>query len=150
METGSYRSRKIDWSKLRVTKVPMTFYSDIGYGTGCGADCLSLLTGENPLRLQTKSGHYPDKYMLKILKQHGIDAYKLTKSNLTNTPNVVYNLDDRHVILACQLLQKATASWMIFFRRQIWHNFEATKAEFYSLINFPILSAYCLHSNKWK
>jgi hypothetical protein len=150
METGSYHSRKIDWSKLRVTKVPMTFYSDIGYETGCGANAISLLTGVDPLRLQTKSGHYPDKYMLKILKQHGIDAYKLTKSNLTNTPNVVYKLDDRNVILASQLLQKGTASWFVWYRKQIYHNFEVTKNNFYDLFNFPIVSLFCLYSKKWK
>jgi hypothetical protein len=150
MESGSYKQKKIDFSQLRVTKVPMTFYSDIGFEFGCGASALALLCGINPLILQTKSGHYSDRYMIATLKQHGIDAYKITKSNLTNYSSIVYKLDDRHVILACQLLQKATASWAIWYRKQIYHNFEVSKVNFFDLVNFPVCSMFCLYKPSWK
>lgn len=104
MENGSYKSRKIDWTKLQVNKLPITIFSEVG--CGCGANALSLLLGKSPREFAIKSDHYSDEYMLRVLKKYGISATKITKSNLTNTSEIIYKLDDRHVILASQLLRK--------------------------------------------
>ena len=150
MKNGTY-NRKINWETFKVKKFPIHIFDVIENSLmGCGANALATILGKSPETLKTKNNHYPDSFMLKHLKKNGIKCVEITKSNLTNNKKATANLDDRNVILSSHLMAKGDASWLVSFGGNIIHNHEITKCNYWQLLNFPIISAYCLIHPDWK
>jgi hypothetical protein len=149
MKNGTYNQR-INWEKFKVKKFPIHLFDVIENSLmGCGANALATILGDNPESFKTKDNHYPDSFMLKHLRKNGIKCFEITKSNLTNTKKAVLKLDDRNVILSSHLMAKGDATWLINFGNNTIHNQEITKCNYWQLINFPIISAYCLIHPSW-
>ena len=148
--------RSTDFSKLILDKFPATLYDALSYSQeGCGANALAMLTGIHPSKikkLNKNKNHFPDSFMLKFLRKHGFKIYKITKCNLSkrNTGgNLNYQIKDNHLLLCSHLLKKNEATWVIYWNGIQYHNFELAKCDFWSLINFPISTAYVLYKDEW-
>jgi len=155
MENGKYTKKLVNFKKITLKKfTPCLYASPIYSMMGCGANTISLLTGVNPYQVVQENknrSHYSDRFMLRQLKKHGITAKKITKCNLTakNKNNLSYNLKENHLLMISQLMKKNEASWMVYWNGICYHNFELTRADFWNILNFPIISAYCLYNPKW-
>jgi len=156
MENGKYTKKPINFQKLLLKKFTPCLYNVTEYSrAGCGANAISVLTGEYPYKVVEENKHrnnYSDTFILKKLKKHGISAKKLTKCDLTNKSldsDNSFAVSDNHLLLVCQLMRKNEATWSVYWNGLCFHNFELTRADFWTLMNFPIISAYCLHSAKW-
>lgn len=151
MENGKYGNSNTDFSKIAIDKFSATMF-DVGRFSrvGCGANALALLTGVNPskiLSLNRNRNHFSDRFMLDFLRQRSFRAFRITKCNLThkNTDYEMGQIADNHLLLASQLLKPNEASWVVYWGGIQYHNFELSKASFWSLLNLPIVSAYVLY-----
>ena len=150
MKNGTYIQR-INWEKLKVNRFPVFLFDSFENALmGCGANTLATILGKPPALFRKKDSHYPDSFMLKHLRKNGIKCVEITRSNLTNNKKPALNLDERNVILSSHLMSRGEASWLINFGGNAIHNHEITKCNYWQLINFPIVSAYCLTHPDWK
>jgi hypothetical protein len=156
MENGKYGSSNTKFTKLTLDRFDASMFDAIKYmRTGCGANALALLTGKHPARvsrLNKHRNHFSDRFMLAFLRKHGFKTFKITKCNLTsrNTDFEMGQLSDNHLMLMSQLLKPNEASWVVYWNGIQYHNFELSKANFWNLLNLPIISAYVLYKNEWK
>ena len=111
-----------------------------------------MLTGIKPeiTGQGVRSGNYTDSFMLKFLRKHKISAYQVSQANLSNKSVWKYTINDEHVILISMLVKKRESTWMLIYNDTVFHNFESTKMDTYSMFNFPIVSMYILHKQQWK
>jgi len=153
MKIGKYGPGNTDFTKLTVSKLPIHLFNTIDNSAkGCGATCLSLLTGVHPsvISKRIKKGNYTDSFMLKFLRKHKISAYQVNQANLSNTKAWRYTIKDNHVILFSILVKKKECTWMVCYNDATFHNFEIMKMDPYSMFNFPIVTMYILHKKQWK
>lgn len=160
METGKYQKEKdkvIDFTKYSVDKFPLHLWDNTIYKyVSCGANALGLLTGFDPINLDTshnkiyKSDHYSDDFMINLLRVEKFQVIKLTKANLTNPPQIGYPIKSNHILLVSQLFAKQIASWSVLWNDLIFHNFEVKKLMPFDFLNWPILSAYVLFKKGWR
>jgi len=149
MHVGNYHDYK-NFDALRVEKFPITLWDRIKYSqAGCGANVLSNILGESPLKFKKSNNHYPDSYMVKQLRKHGVSCHKITQSNLTNTKEAYLKLDDRNVLMFCLLLKRGEGSWGLLYNQTFYHNQESSQLHVWNLINSPIKSLFCLHKKEW-
>lgn len=158
MENGSYGNANTDFRTLVVDRLPIHCFDSYRYsGVGCGANALALLTGINPLVIQSVNkgkAHYSDQFMRKYLRKFGISSYKMTKCNLTGRTNKEANelmgyIGPNNVMLASQLIKRNEASWFLYWNGTSYHNFDLDRANFATLLNFPIITSYVLYNAKW-
>lgn len=152
MKNGKYGPGNTNFDKLKVKRLPLYFYNTVDYSkAGCGATCISALTGENPFSVATKvkKGNFTNSFMVKTLRKHGISVYEVNKANLTNQSDFKHKLSDQHVVLFSSLITKKNESWIISNNGVLLHNFEIIKADFYTLLSFPITSAFVLYKKEW-
>ena len=116
---------------------------------GCGACALALLTGTPPAMIAARNGdtHYPDKFMVRFLRQYQFDVLKLTLCNLSMTKSEISN---EHVLLVSQLFAKNEATWGVIFQGMFYHGFRSYKLDSISFLNKPVLSAYVVVHPRWK
>lgn len=153
MKIGKYGPGNTDFSKLRVRHLPIHIFNTTrSTPPGCGASCLSMLTGIKPeiTGQGVRGGNYTDSFMLKFLRKHKISAYQVSQANLSNKSVWKYTINDEHVILISMLVKKRESTWMLIYNDAVFHNFESTKMDTYSMFNFPIVSMYILHKQQWK
>ena len=158
MENGTYGNAITDFRKLTLKKFPASLYNPITFGmNGCGANALSLITGKHPAEIKAKNkhkDHFPDSFMVKYLRNNGVTPFKITKCNLTGRTKKEHSdlfgyITNDNLLLVSQLLKKNEASWGVYWGGLWFHNFELSRTDFMSLLNFPIVSAYCLYNPKW-
>lgn len=150
MKPGRYGPGNTDFSKLRVSKFPLHLFNKTDFANcGCGPNALALLTGVNPRDIRGKD-HASDRFMVDFLRRHGISVYEITKANLTRDKKISYNITDQNVILSSLLLRKAESSWFVFQNSYSFHNFSITATNIFDLINWPIMSQYCLWHPSWE
>ncbi len=152
---GDYNDKPIQFAELSTSRFPINLFDSLTYGrSGCGATALAALTGISPIRIMTMvpSGNYTEEFMTRFLRLAGLRVNKLTKAGLTGLQPeaLIKNLNETHVVLFRQLMRKQEASWLITWGGIVWHNFEATTASFYNLLNFPLLSALVISNPSWK
>jgi len=149
MKKGHYTTRPVDYSKYTQNKVVFHWYDSYQYeGVGCGATALSLLTGVSPSRYaaKVKNKSYPDKFMLQELRKNGFKCIEITQCRVSNHKNniIKHSIASNHLILTSQLFAKNEASWLVSWNSNTFHNFIHTSSSFYTLLNFPVLTAYIL------
>ena len=153
MKTGKYGPGNTNFDKLKVKRLPLHFYNAVDYSkAGCGSTALALLTGDNPFVIATKvkKGNFTDSFMKKYLRKHGISVYEVNKANLTRNSEWKHSLQDNHVVLFSALVRKKDSSWFLAYNKDVlFHNFEVIKADFYTLLSFPITSAFVLYKKEW-
>ncbi len=143
MEDGDYK-KKIDFSKFHVFKFrPSLYASPYNSLYGCGGAALALLSDTDPLTIPSQPT-WPDSYMINFLKKKGFQVQKLTKYNIANRPGVTNPLTKNHLLLISMMFRRREASWVVYFDRMLYHNFEITELQPLDFINLPIVSAYML------
>ena len=151
MELGKYGPGNTNFAKYQTKKFPLHLFNAKDYpNVGCGASCLSLLTGVDPMALRGKNGHFSDNYMINYLRKNKISVFQINQANLTNQKQWEYKIDDRNIILYSSLIRKKEASWFITYGGFIFHNFVISPAHYINFLASPLLSMYCLWSNKWE
>lgn len=162
MENGNYFNVSTDFSKFRVTKfTPHMFFPDTFSSCGCGQNTLALLTGIDPFKikkqltdkgiLKNEVSHTSDAQMVKYLKQKKFRVLPITKAEMTpNRYFIASKIDSSNVILLSALFLKNEASWGILYDQTFYHNFQATQTSTLTLLNHPILTAYCLFHENWR
>ena len=152
MHNGKYIKNSTNFQKYTSKKFSPHLFNKSAYKlAGCGANALSLITGENPFDISEKNkhkDHYSDEFMIKHLRKNKFKVFTLNKCNLTNREtNVTYHVRENHIILMSQLFLKKEASWLVSWNDLVFHNFEIAPLDPFSLINCPIISAYVLYKN---
>jgi hypothetical protein len=149
MLNGKYKINQVDFSKLTSKKFSPHLYDILTHSTiGCGANALSLITGVPPhkfVKQNRRRNHYSDSFMIRNLRKSGFKVYTLNKCNLTNRETAVkYKIQDNHILLMSQLFLKKEASWTVSWNSLMFHNFEVSRLDPFSIINCPIVSAYII------
>jgi len=154
MKKGHYTTRSIDYSKYTQSKVVFHWFDTYNYeGAGCGANALALLTGVNPRFYASRviKNAYSDKFMLKELRKAGFKCIEITQCRLSNYKGdqVRHAISQNHLVLTSQLFKKNEGSWLVSWNGNTFHNFVHSTSSFYTLLNFPILSAYILFKDEY-
>lgn len=150
MKTSTYGKGNTKFSKLGMSRFPMTIWDSLTYGRfGCGATALALITGSNPRDINVRNAHYSDNFMVKFLRKNKFSVYEVNKANLSNKKTWSYSLQSNHLILFSSLILKKEASWFVLFNDILFHNFEIRKMTYQDTINFPIDSMYVIYNKKW-
>ena len=150
MRRGSYRGRRVDFSKFAAAVfIPHLYFGSAKSSVGCGASALSLLSGASPETIAgTKHGpHYSDDFMLRFLRRQGFRTLQLTLCNVSGTWR---SIGAHHVLLISQLFRANEGTWGVIFNGQYYHNFEIYSVESLSFLNKPILSAYLVIHPRWQ
>lgn len=160
METGFYRKHPIKWSEFEADLfVPHLFnLGDFLTIFGCGANTLALLTGIAPRYIRNTNrknpSHWKDSFMIKFLKENGFRVQHITKCDVSNTdPSTGFSSDyvnDRHVLLLSQLMNKNEASWTVTHNKLWYHNFQTCAFPSTVLLNQPTLNSYLIVHPKWR
>lgn len=160
METGFYKKHKIRWSEFEADLfIPHLFnLGNQSPAFGCGANTLALLTGVAPSYIRNTNRqnrhHWKDSFMIKFLKENGFKVRHITKCDVSNTdPNTGYSsafVNDRHVLMLSQLMNKNVASWSIAHNQLWYHNFQTCSFSPTSLLNQPTLNSYLIIHPKWR
>ena len=148
MLKGRYQKR-VDYTHLHASLFNPALYCPTIYGkAGCGATALSLITGEHPFDardLNKRCNHYPDRFMLKYLKDRSYTVIPITERGVTSCDSDNYPITSSHIILASQLMIKHEASWVVYHRNIGYHNFIPGNIMSLDFINKPILTAYIIY-----
>ena len=91
--------------------------------------------------------HYPDKFMVRFLRQYQFEVLKLTLCNLSMTKS---EISSEHVMLVSQLFAKNEATWGVIFSGMFYHGFRSYKLDSISFLNKPVLSAYVVLHPRWR
>jgi len=116
---------------------------------GCGATALALLTGTPPATIaaRNRNVHYPDKFMVRFLRQKQFVVLELTFCNLTLAQS---ELSSENVLLVSQLFAKNLATWGVIFQGMFYHGFRSYTLDSLSLLSKPLLSAYAVVHPRWR
>jgi hypothetical protein len=150
VEKGSYSGRRLNFDSFAASCFrPYLFGDEVRTRYGCGACALSLLTGAPPEEVSVKnnSPHYPDRFMVRFLRDHGFEVQRLTQCNVANG---LSKIEKQHVILLSQMFRKREATWGIIFSGLYFHNFQVYFLETLSLIRKPIVTAYLVGHPTWR
>lgn len=151
MEKGSYKGRRVDFSKYAAYFFnPYLWAHSVHAQFGCGATALALITGITPGEIAAtnkRAPHYPDRFMRQVLKENGFSSVGLTLCNLSTGRSCIGN---NHVVLLSQLFRKNEGTWGVIYREMYYHNFEIYHLDGLSMLNKPILSAYLVSHPKWR
>ncbi len=123
MEKGSYRGRRVDFSKHTTPRFnPYLFAGSFRTRLGCGACALALVTGTPPETIASKkrSSHYSDEFMLRYLRKRG---FKVTRLTLCNISTATSSIGSAHVLLISQLFRQNEGTWVILYEGTCYHNF---------------------------
>ena len=150
VETGTYKRRRVDFNEYAASCFRPYLFS--GYAQrrqGCGASALALLTGVLPDSIALRNGqrHFSDRFMLKILREHGFTVLPLTLCNLSDR---VLPVTHNHVILLSQLFKINEATWGVIHDGAYFHNFDIFSLDQLSFINKPNLTAYVVIHRTWQ
>jgi hypothetical protein len=75
----------------------------------------------------------------------------ITKADMTSDRYFVTNsLAPNNIILISALFRKNEASWGVIYDHVFYHNFRPSQISSLTLINQPLLTAYCLWRPDWK
>lgn len=154
METGKYKAKAVDFSAFSCRKFPLTLFSSAtAVLYGCGANCLSTLTGEEPGAIASRNKynpHYSDKFMVSYLKKRDFKVVPLTVCGLTGSSDLINNVKSNHVILISSMFKKFEASWSILYDGYMIHNQDIVAPSVLEFINRPILTAYVVFREDWR
>ena len=93
--------------------------------------------------------HWPGRYMVKFLVEHGFKVAKLTVRNVTRNKEPGYPITSHHVLLLLIKFLKNEASWVVIHNKVLWHNFEIQALDPYEFVNHPMLEAYLIKHPSW-
>ncbi len=150
MEKGSYRGRRVDFSKHTTARFnPYLFAGSFRTQLGCGACALALITGTPPedIASRKRSRHYSDGFMLSYLRERG---FRTTRLTLCNISTAISRVGSAHVLLLSQLFRENEGTWVVLFDGTCYHNFMQYSLEALTFLNKPILSAYVLQHPRWQ
>jgi hypothetical protein len=150
VDKGTYKGRRVEFEKYATSFFnPFLFSGSDTALMGCGACALALVTGIAPKTIAAQNGgvDYPDVFMTRFLRQHGLRVLKLTECNMSAAKD---DIGAWHVVLLSQLFKRNEASWGIIFRGMYYHNFCIYALDSLSMLNKPVLSAYVILDPKWR
>ena len=128
---------------------PHLFAGTFGAQAGCGACALALLTGTAPEIIAKENGgrHYPDRFMLRFLRQRGFEIQGLTPRKIVAADGTIGR---DHILLLSQMFCPNEATWGVIFGGMFYHNFEIYTVDCLSFFNKPVLSAYLVVHPQWR
>ncbi len=150
MKFGTYGNANTNFAKYAAAKFPLHLFNKEDFQfCGCGPNALALITGVNPKEIKGKA-HAPDRFMVKFLREQGFSVFEITKANLTKKRTISYPITDQNVVLYSSLVRRGEATWSVMYSSYSFHNFSITSMNMYQLINWPLLSAYCIFSESFR
>lgn len=149
---GKYRRKPIDFSKFRVSRfAPYLFTECSG---GCGANALALITGVHPEKIHNTNkeneSDWRDSFMLAFLRHRKYNVIPLTMCSASQKAAFADSIDEKHVMLTSQLIDKKLASWQVIFDNYVFHNFGISGLKSREFINNPIMTAYIVFHHHWR
>jgi len=159
METGKYSNKKVDFTKFDTVKFPFTIYDPDIYGTApCYANLLATIVGkENPYKIKAlnknkESGD--DKFVCSYLKKHGFKIQPLTQCLLSNRKHQDVQLNGiikkYNVIITSNLVKRNECTWFCIYNNYVTHNQVISPLNNLDFLNFPLHTAYLIHSKKYQ
>lgn len=120
---------------------------------GCGITAISMLTGENVLKLFRKYKQYvknfPDDVLLQHLRAKKFEILKIKNKALGEFDDSHF-VEKNHVVLLSLRINSENASWGIIYDHMLYHNFEVSALTPLTFINMPIMTSYFIKHPKWK
>ena len=157
MEKGTYKEKRVDFSKFEVYKfTPFLFPEYCSSLYGCGANILSLLSGlpQNKIKppIKSRPDHWPDSFIIKFLKERKFEILKITQCSLSNNEDrqIIESLTRYNLILTSQLVLKNECSWYLTWDNYYYHGSSISKLRPFDFLNYPIISAYCLFHKRYR
>lgn len=130
---------------------PIDYYN---LAFGCGATALSFLTGEPPYSIINPKRNrlsWSDHFMINYLKQRNFAVYKVNLDKICSKSKSVENkINNKHVLLASQMMHGNVASWVVYYAENQYHNFEVTQPNYREYLNRTISSLYLLSHRQYK
>jgi hypothetical protein len=110
---------------------PNLKYKYTDYGT-CGDAAISLVTGINPKTIRkqkpTKSKYWTIPTMIRFLESKGYITHRITKNAVLDKAGCFYEerlpINVQHVLISDNEVDDKDASFFVFAKNSIWHNFE--------------------------
>ena len=149
MDKGTYTGRRINFTGYAVTCFNPWLFTTHPPNMGCGVSALALLTGVPPSTIADHhpGPHFSDEFMLRFLRSRGFRMLRLTMCNLSTARS---QIGAKHVLLVSQLCQQNEGTWLVFFDRTAYHNFDLYTLDPLSFLRKPVLSAYVLVHPRWR
>ena len=134
---------------------PFIFDEQIYNFVGCGISLLSLLCGQNPVKIRkiyrrqkiehSHPNHVSEKFLVEYLSKF-YDVEEIAESDLLpETPtDAKVRLTKNHIILATQRFTQGELSYTASFRGVSWHNFLPFPLDYTEFLVRPAESLYIL------
>lgn len=152
MELGRY-GKPLDFQKYEMSHVRLSFFDFPGWLYNCGVSAASLLTNVKPAIISKEIEFkeiFPVKLMVKFLKKHKFQVIKLDIATISNSEEIVDNLNKRHLLLCHQMFKKNESSWVVSWNDYLFHNFQIELLRGREFLNRPLLNLFLLYRKTWR
>lgn len=124
--------KRIDWAEWKMPNFHVNFDHQFNHAHSCcGGCCVSMITGEDPNKVDKKLKWKDDARtgkMVRHLESRGYDVMRLGPRTVSDSRHCCAwsnpTLTEDHVLLLGCMTDAEEASWFLFHQEIIWHNFQ--------------------------
>jgi hypothetical protein len=123
---------RIRWADWRYPEFEVNFKHQWNHrGSTCGGCLVSMITGEEPNRVDDKlrwRGDCKTDLLIRHLTKKGFEVAELGPRSVSDSRGEGdwqwVTLTDEHVVLFGAMTDRLEASWFLFWKGVVYHNFE--------------------------